>query len=66
MPHTHSLYWGDIIADLISICDGQEKLCEIQDLPLDKSHYYVSLQCLPFCFGVNITGFICFNIIRIP
>ena len=26
-------------ADRLHKCDGQEKVCEIQHLPLDKSHF---------------------------
>ena len=30
-------------ADRLHKCDGQEKVCEIQHLPLDKSHFITGL-----------------------
>ena len=38
-------------ADRLHKCDGQEKVCEIQHLPLDKSHFitvYFYLQKDPY------------------
>ena len=31
-------------ADRLHKCDGQEKVCEIQHLPLDKSHFITVLR----------------------
>ena len=31
-------------ADRLHKCDGQEKVCEIQHLPLDKSHFITGFQ----------------------
>ena len=38
-------------ADRLHKCDGQEKVCEIQHLPLDKSHFITVL-----CFGAIFKG----------
>ena len=32
-------------ADRLHKCDGQEKVCEIQHLPLDKSHF-ITVHCI--------------------
>lgn len=40
-------------ADRLHKCDGQEKVCEIQHLPLDKSHFItVYILCL-FLFVIS-------------
>ena len=31
-------------ADRLHKCDGQEKVCEIQHLPLDKSHFITAYR----------------------
>ena len=36
-------------ADRLHKCDGQEKVCEIQHLPLDKSHFITVFK----IFGSN-------------
>ena len=50
-------------ADRLHKCDGQEKVCEIQHLPLDKSHFITvliektleNLSVLSFYIGLNRT-----------
>ena len=35
-------------ADRLHKCDGQEKVCEIQHLPLDKSHFITVFNISPY------------------
>ena len=38
-------------ADRLHKCDGQEKVCEIQHLPLDKSHFItVDMDVIPIIY----------------
>ena len=40
-------------ADRLHKCDGQEKVCEIQHLPLDKSHFITVYKQLSMQFDEN-------------
>ena len=49
-------------ADRLHKCDGQEKVCEIQHLPLDKSHFitvyrYTNCFCPQMAYLQGFSGF---------
>ena len=49
-------------ADRLHKCDGQEKICEIQHLPLDKSHFITAVAAVARELACFIWGMMTENI----